>query len=262
MLTLRKGDHGEAVEHLQRSLAAKGFSPGPIDGDFGSRTDRSVRQFQAAYGLKVDGLVGDRTWGHLLAGAATPSPAELVAQEKAELLALLQDADIPDEVASVLQAAIDSLGWREQPDGSNGGPEVDLISTDYYSAAYEAEHGKPPWCALALCYWMKEGLGAESYKDIPFGARFGAVKQIEDWAKANGRFHKALASSPAPVGSIFTMARKGSSSDPSEELHAGHAGFILADLGTEVVTIEGNTHNAVLRRVRRKTSFRGWASWW
>jgi putative chitinase len=59
---LRQGDEGEAVELLQRALAAKNFSPGAIDGDFGPKTDAAVRAFQAAAGLGVDGVVGDSTW--------------------------------------------------------------------------------------------------------------------------------------------------------------------------------------------------------
>lgn len=59
---LRRGDEGNGVVLLQRALAAKGFSPGAIDGDFGTKTDTAVRAFQAALGLGVDGVAGDDTW--------------------------------------------------------------------------------------------------------------------------------------------------------------------------------------------------------
>lgn len=60
--TLRRGDEGESVFLLQRALAAKGFSPGALDGDFGPKTERIVKAFQQAHGLGADGVVGRNTW--------------------------------------------------------------------------------------------------------------------------------------------------------------------------------------------------------
>ena len=59
---LKKGDAGDSVELLQRALAAKGFSPGALDGDFGPKTDGAVRAFQTAVGLTADGVSGVDTW--------------------------------------------------------------------------------------------------------------------------------------------------------------------------------------------------------
>lgn len=67
---LRRGSQGEQVERLQAALAAKGFSPGPADGEFGPRTEHAVRRFQRARGLEVDGIVGPRTWAALLGARA------------------------------------------------------------------------------------------------------------------------------------------------------------------------------------------------
>lgn len=79
--TLRKGSRGGAVRDLQQRLAQAGFSPGPIDGVFGSQTDRAVRAFQQARRLVVDGIVGTQTWGALASSnlplpdsSGTPSP--------------------------------------------------------------------------------------------------------------------------------------------------------------------------------------------
>jgi lysozyme len=49
------------VYEIQGALARHGFDPGPIDGIFGTKTLAAVRAFQAARGLKVDGIVGPRT---------------------------------------------------------------------------------------------------------------------------------------------------------------------------------------------------------
>lgn len=51
---------------LQVVLAQVGYSPGPIDGLFGKRTEAAVKSFQGDYGLVVDGQVGPRTWEKLV----------------------------------------------------------------------------------------------------------------------------------------------------------------------------------------------------
>lgn len=61
---LRRGDHGPAVEELQRRLAVVG--PGVAGyGQFGPRTEQAVRAFQAAHGLTADGVCGPATWAKL-----------------------------------------------------------------------------------------------------------------------------------------------------------------------------------------------------
>jgi len=62
---LSQGSRGAAVIDLQGRLAAAGFSPGAADGIFGSLTDATVRSFQRARGLAVDGVVGPLTWAAL-----------------------------------------------------------------------------------------------------------------------------------------------------------------------------------------------------
>ncbi len=49
------------VRVLQRRLAARGFAPGPIDGLYGPLTTRAVIGFQAAHGLRMDGVAGPET---------------------------------------------------------------------------------------------------------------------------------------------------------------------------------------------------------
>lgn len=59
---LKRGDEGAAVELLQRALSQQGFPLGAIDGDFGPRTERALRAFQAAVGIGVDGKAGTDSW--------------------------------------------------------------------------------------------------------------------------------------------------------------------------------------------------------
>ena len=72
--TLRRKAKNEAVTRLQRALRDTGFDPGPIDGTFGSKTQRAVKTLQASCGLDADGIVGPKTWAAL---AAKPAASAL-----------------------------------------------------------------------------------------------------------------------------------------------------------------------------------------
>lgn len=65
LVTLRSGDSGAAVKALQADLNAAGASLA-VDGAFGPGTTTAVRNYQAAHGLSVDGVVGDNTWTSLI----------------------------------------------------------------------------------------------------------------------------------------------------------------------------------------------------
>ena len=52
---------GEDVRELQTALKTEGCDPGQIDGVFGKKTERAVKRFQRACGLKADGIAGKRT---------------------------------------------------------------------------------------------------------------------------------------------------------------------------------------------------------
>ena len=78
---LARGATGSAVSGLQKGL--KKFDvpnsptdPGPIDGQFGPRTEAAVRAYQTQQGLTADGIVGDQTWWSP-AGAAGATLASL-----------------------------------------------------------------------------------------------------------------------------------------------------------------------------------------
>jgi lysozyme family protein len=69
------------VTKIQQALAAKGFSPGDIDGDFGPETEAAVVAFQLSEGLVADGEVGRDTAGALgisLTGETPPEGAKPV----------------------------------------------------------------------------------------------------------------------------------------------------------------------------------------
>ena len=65
---LKKGSEGESVKALQILLLGYGYDLGfwGDDGEFGSCTERAVKEFQAEHDLEDDGEVGNLTWAKLL----------------------------------------------------------------------------------------------------------------------------------------------------------------------------------------------------
>lgn len=63
--TVKRGSKGTAVTKAQELLDVLSYSPGPIDGDFGAKTEQAVKTFQGDFGLVVDGIVGRLTWAML-----------------------------------------------------------------------------------------------------------------------------------------------------------------------------------------------------
>jgi hypothetical protein len=59
--TLRRGNTGEYVTLLQQVLNERGAQL-ELDGKFGSATEKAVKAFQQANGLKADGICGPKTW--------------------------------------------------------------------------------------------------------------------------------------------------------------------------------------------------------
>lgn len=58
IVTVRPGDHGEAVKAVQ-TLAPGGLT---VDGSYGPQTEAAVREFQSMFAPPVDGVVGPITW--------------------------------------------------------------------------------------------------------------------------------------------------------------------------------------------------------
>ena len=64
---VKKGSKGEAVKTVQTMLMKLGYNLGSwgVDGDFGSATERAVKEFQRDHNLTQDGIVGNKTYAAL-----------------------------------------------------------------------------------------------------------------------------------------------------------------------------------------------------
>ena len=72
--TLHMGDSGEPVKKMQNALKKAKYYNGQADGQFGVSTFEAVRAFQAANGLRVDGVAGSSTLERLYGVKPTATP--------------------------------------------------------------------------------------------------------------------------------------------------------------------------------------------
>ena len=71
-VTLKPGDNGAQVKLLQSALAQLGYSPGTVDGLYGTSTTTAVTNFQRAHNLTADGILGPASLAALTSALAGP----------------------------------------------------------------------------------------------------------------------------------------------------------------------------------------------
>ena len=59
---LRNGSKGLPVRRLQSRMTAYKYDTGGVDGRFGAKTEKAVKELQEQAALEVDGIVGPATW--------------------------------------------------------------------------------------------------------------------------------------------------------------------------------------------------------
>jgi peptidoglycan hydrolase-like protein with peptidoglycan-binding domain len=67
------GSKGSTVTELQKLLNQNGYNLA-VDGQFGSKTQAAVKDYQQKNSLAVDGIVGNNTWGALTKASAPAAP--------------------------------------------------------------------------------------------------------------------------------------------------------------------------------------------
>ena len=71
-VTLKPGDNGAQVELLQSALAQLGYSPGTVDGLYGTSTTTAVTNFQRGHNMTADGILGPASLAALTSALAGP----------------------------------------------------------------------------------------------------------------------------------------------------------------------------------------------
>lgn len=106
-MAIRKGDSGEEVVRVQRALQQFGFQVDD-DGDFGSRTEAAVEEFQRQQGLDDDGVVGPATLAAL--GLDGSSGDEMDEPPTKVIVFEPNEVDVPAVVAKSIDEYVDELG--------------------------------------------------------------------------------------------------------------------------------------------------------
>lgn len=105
MQTIRKGNKGPVVTECQGMLDKLGYNLGicGVDGDFGTSTEKAVKEFQRDHGLTQDGICGPKTWAALQDAIA--SLKEKPAEERYTVTIPGMTKEQADEICKLYPAA-------------------------------------------------------------------------------------------------------------------------------------------------------------
>lgn len=239
--TLSYGDRGDDVRLVQQILNGEGCFTGTPLGNFLDLTLEAVKYFQGTHlgpdgkFLKVDGLVGPRTWWalHNAHGAAQKSNVDTSINTK-------DVADAAERVA-VLEflRGLHTKGVREVPNGSNYGDGVTAIVN-----ACGFTYGIA-WCMALQSYAEREANGA-----APLGAMHVSCYQFWNAAMDAGCAYRRGSYTPIPgdVG-IYCYGSIKSSGRFYGPGHAIRVARVAAN-GRAINAYEGNAGNRLKYSVR------------
>ena len=60
-LMVSPGEHADFIRQVQTRLHERGFDAGPVNGDFGAKTQAALAQFQISTSLPASGMLDERT---------------------------------------------------------------------------------------------------------------------------------------------------------------------------------------------------------
>jgi|GEM_PF-91996 len=142
---LRRGSTGPYVTFVQQRLIDLGFSPGAVDGIFGSQTETAVRAFQTSRGLTADGVVGAATWNALFRAAPPLPPAPPTPPPPP--YPVLRRGDVGPYV-KILQQQLIANGYDPGPEDGVFGPQ-----TEAAVIAFQTDRGLTPDGVVGPLTW-------------------------------------------------------------------------------------------------------------
>ncbi|MGV8120450.1 MAG: peptidoglycan-binding protein [Candidatus Xenobiia bacterium LiM19] len=211
---LKKGVIGRDVKLVQEWLCLDKDSPFiAIDGDFGSATEKAVKEFQTNQNLTSNGIV-DKALFEILSKPMTHALKQLQPRKK------LQDMII-DYAQQHLKSHPREVG------GQNRGPWVRL-----YCRGYDGKEW--PWCCGFVSYILKQACDTQQIA-TPFKYTLDC-EELKSKASEKNLFKTVADGGTALPGDLFIIwyADKG---------YWGHTGIVLEPHDENMKTIEGNTND-------------------
>jgi putative chitinase len=194
MALLKNGSSGPEVSKLQSFLGI------PADGQFGPGTESKVKEWQAAHGLKADGIVGEETLAKMLGpapvAAQTTIPASNFKLEKLKghvpdaVLAQIPDTAAKFGITNVLrlahflaQCGHESGGFKAVSENLNYSADgLKKIFPKYFPGNLNESYARQPEKIANRVYSSRMGNGDETSGD---GFKFRGRGYIQLTGKSN-----------------------------------------------------------------------------
>lgn len=115
------GPYDDLIKQVQQKLHAEGFDAGPVNGDFGTKTQAALAQYQLSKGMPVSGALDDPTLKELgvPADAQASVPDDQSAEQDRTLGGTCDRLIGPDKEACLHQGG--TLEVRTQGDSAGTG---------------------------------------------------------------------------------------------------------------------------------------------
>ena len=197
-MLLKVGSKGNEVNQLQQKLGLT------ADGSFGTGTEKAVKDWQTANGLKADGLVGDGTWSKMF-GVSAPvvTPVSNVVIPPSEFKLEKLKGHVPDAVIAQIpntalkfnitnplrlahflaQCGHESGGFKAVSENLNYSAKG-LVGTfgKYFNSTTAAQYERKPEMIASRVYGGRMGNGDEASKE---GYKFRGRGYIQLTGKSN-----------------------------------------------------------------------------
>lgn len=178
--SLDYGAQGEDVKVIQRRLQELGYFSGTIGGNYLTKTQAAIKNFQTDYGLQIDGICDEVTYNKLFDNDikkktiektfddSSTEPAHGTAKEMDWWKSDIQKIFAKGVVATITDVET-GLAWKEQRKGGTNHADVQPCTAADTAALKKAYKGKWSWDRRAIFVTINGVNYAASMNGMPHG---------------------------------------------------------------------------------------------